>query len=255
MLYFMHFEVDFLICPCFKAKFKKSNKEMYIIFHLFSESEGDMEEEREDEEDPDWIEEEVSEVSESDSEGEMESEDTDVVVSVDPVPSSSHATDKFYNPARSRRPLRVKRVPASRGTCGVQGARDHALVAQGSTRGRGARDARGGCRARNSARDPSPVVTYKSNDDEDEGNPCDQFPTPPFRPARPPGIQFEQPLPRGRMHTAVEFFKLFFTEELVNNIVKHTSSYAVKHITGVPIRVTLKQMDHGRTQHQRRYTG
>ena len=61
----------------------------------------------------------------------------------------------------------------------------------------------------------------------DEGNPSDQFLPPPFRPARPPGLQFEQPLLRG----AVEFFKLSFTEELVNNIVRHTNSYAVEHIT------------------------
>ena len=27
------------------------------------------------------------------------------------------------------------------------------------------------------------------------------------------------------------FLKLFFTEELVNNIVRHTNSYAVEHIT------------------------
>ena len=72
---------------------------------------------------------------------------------------------------------------------------------------------------------------YKSYDDVDEGNPSDQFLPPPFRPARPPGLQFEQPLLRGRMQTAVEFFKLFFTEELVNNIVRHTNSYAVEHIT------------------------
>ena len=44
MLRFIYFEVDYLICLCFKAKFQKSKKEMYIIFHLFSESEGDMEE-------------------------------------------------------------------------------------------------------------------------------------------------------------------------------------------------------------------
>ena len=44
-------------------------------------------------------------------------------------------------------------------------------------------------------------------------------------------IQFEQPLLRGRMHTAIEFFKLFFTEELENDIVKHTNSYAVQQIT------------------------
>ena len=28
MLHFMYFEVDYLICPCFKAKFQKSNKEI-----------------------------------------------------------------------------------------------------------------------------------------------------------------------------------------------------------------------------------
>ena len=28
MLRFMYFEVDYLICPCFKAKFQKSNKEI-----------------------------------------------------------------------------------------------------------------------------------------------------------------------------------------------------------------------------------
>ena len=105
-----------------------------------------MEEEREDEEYPDWSEGDVSVVSES--EGEMDSEDTDVGVSVDPVPSTSHATGKFYNPARSRCPLRAKQVPASQGTCDTRGARAHPLVARGFTR----------------------------YDDEDEGNPWDQFP-------------------------------------------------------------------------------
>ena len=38
---------------------------------------------------------------------------------------------------------------------------------------------------------------------------------PPFTPACPPGIQFEQPLLRGRMHTAIVYC------ELVNDIVKH----------------------------------
>ena len=199
------------------------------VLHLFGESEEKIEAEREHEEYPDWSED-VSVVSESESQGEMESEDTDVGVSVDPVPSTSHATGKFYNPARSRCPLRAKRVPASRGTRDVWGTSAHALVARGSTRGRG------GCRARkragSSPEDPPPVVTYKSYDDEDEGNPCDQFPPSPFTPARPPGIQFEQPLLRGRIHTATEFFKLFFTEELPNDIVKHTDNYAV-HRCGI----------------------
>ncbi|PFX17652.1 hypothetical protein AWC38_SpisGene18015 [Stylophora pistillata] len=84
-------------------------------------------------EDLDWIEGEVPEVSEN--EGETDSEDTDDNVSVDPVPSTSHAGGKFNNRARSRRPLRARRVPAGRGTGGVQGARAGALVARGSARG------------------------------------------------------------------------------------------------------------------------
>ena len=132
-----------------------------------------MGEEREDEEYPDWSKGDVSVVSES--EGEMESEDTDVGVSVDPVPSTSHATGKFYNPARSRCPLRAKQVPASQGTCDTRGARAHPLVARGFTRGFGGRRARK--RAGSSPEDPPPVVTYKSYDDEDEGNPWDQFPS------------------------------------------------------------------------------
>ena len=123
------------------------------------------------------------------SEGEMENEDTDDGVSVEPVPSTSHAPATFYNPARSRCPLRAKRVPASKGTSGVRlarGARAGALVARVSARGHG------GHRAMTHAPSHS-EDTYKSYDDEDEGNPLDQFPPPPFTPERPPRIQFEQP--------------------------------------------------------------
>lgn len=60
---------DYLICPCVKAEFQNWNKQLYIIFHLFSEPEGDIGEVRESEnvekegEDPDWIEGEGTEVS------------------------------------------------------------------------------------------------------------------------------------------------------------------------------------------------
>ena len=63
---------------------------------------------------------------------------------------------------------------------------------------------------------------------------------PPFTPACPPGIQFEQPLLRGRMHTAI----VFFTEELVNDIVKHTNSYAV-HRSGIQQHIKDKQINRG----------
>ena len=63
---------------------------------------------------------------------------------------------------------------------------------------------------------------------------------PPFTRACPPGIQFEQPLLRGRMHTAI----VFFTEELVNDIVKHTNSYAV-HRSGIRQYIKDKQINRG----------
>ena len=146
MLYY--FEVDYLYLSLFQGKISEiqqrnllfhlfSESVFFLLFRLFSESEGDVGEVREHEEDPDWIEGEVSEVSEIESEGEMESEDTDVGVSVDPVPSTSHATGKFYKPARSCCPLRAKREPARRGTHGVRGARVCALVSRGSTSDRG----------------------------------------------------------------------------------------------------------------------
>lgn len=120
----------------------------------------------------------------------MENENTDDDdVSVEPVPSTSHAPGMFYNPARSRCPPRAKRVPASRGTRGFRGARAGALVARGSARGRGGR------RAMTRA-SPGSQDTYKSYDDEDEGNPLDHFPPPPFTPERPPGIQFQRLLLR-----------------------------------------------------------
>ncbi|XP_015774860.1 PREDICTED: piggyBac transposable element-derived protein 3-like [Acropora digitifera] len=151
--------------------------------------------EKEDEEDPDWIEGEGTEVSTSESE--MENENTDDDVSVEPVPSTSHAPGMFYNPARSRCPPRAKRVPASRGTRGFRGARGAragALVARGSARGRGGR------RAMTRA-PPGSQDTYKSYDDEDEGNPLDHFPPPPFTPERPSGIQFQRLLLRGSHRT------------------------------------------------------
>ena len=52
----------------------------------------------------------------------------------------------------------------------------------------------------------------------------------PFQPTRPIGVHFRQRLLRNAMMTAVEFFNLFFTVELINNIVTHTNSYAYEHI-------------------------
>ena len=119
-------------------------KKIYLVLHLYSKPEGDIGEvrerenvEQEDEEDPDWIEGEGTEVSTSESE--MENENTDDDISVEPVPSTSHAPGMFYNPATSHCPPRAKRVPPSRGTRGFRGARAGALVARGAARGHAGR--------------------------------------------------------------------------------------------------------------------
>ena len=153
-------------------------KKIYLVLHLYSKPEGDIGEvrerenvEQEDEEDPDWIEGEGTEVSTSESE--MENENTDDDISVEPVPSTSHAPGMFYNPATSHCPPRAKRVPPSRGTRGFRGARAGALVARGSARGRAGR-------REMTCAPPGSQDTYKSYDDEGEGNPLDYFPPPPF---------------------------------------------------------------------------
>ena len=49
---------------------------------------------------------------------------------------------------------------------------------------------------------------------------------PSFTPRRPPGVHFEGPTLRGTMTTEVEFFRLFFTSQVIGAIVAHTNAYA-----------------------------
>ena len=64
-------------------------------------------------------------------------------------------------------------------------------------------------------------VVYLSYDDVDQGNQL-----PPFRPTRPPGMHIGRSLLRNTMTRDVEFFHLFFTFEMVLEIVNNTNSYA-----------------------------
>ena len=80
-------------------------------------------------------------------------------------------------------------------------------------------------RGRGRGRGASDVGQFKSYDDPDVGNPI-----PPFTPSRPVGYHFGQPLLRNTMTKAVEFFYLFFTTEMISNIVTHTNSCANEHI-------------------------
>ena len=78
---------------------------------------------------------------------------------------------------------------------------------------------------RGSGRGQPGAVPYKTYSDPDVGS------SPPeFAPSRLPGIHFGRPLLRNNMTRAVEFFYLFFTAEMINNICNHTNSYAYERI-------------------------
>ena len=72
-------------------------------------------------------------------------------------------------------------------------------------------------------------AAFLSYDDRDVGNPR-EYPLPQFTPAREPGIHLEGPLLRNTMVKPMEFFRLFFTNEMVDSIVLHTNTYADIHI-------------------------
>ncbi|XP_020603908.1 piggyBac transposable element-derived protein 4-like [Orbicella faveolata] len=67
---------------------------------------------------------------------------------------------------------------------------------------------------------------FLSYDDPDVGNPLPGFTPPPFTPSREPGVHLEGPNLRNKMVKALDFFKLYFTDELVGDIVQHTNTYA-----------------------------
>ena len=101
-------------------------------------------------------------------------------------------------------------------------ARGHRTRSRTRAGGRG----HGGAQGRRQGRGVAePSDQYQSYDDIDRGNQM-----PPFTPTRPPGVHFGQVILRGTMKKAVEFFHLFFTSEMINDIVNHTNSYAYEHI-------------------------
>ena len=73
---------------------------------------------------------------------------------------------------------------------------------------------------------PVPPLNFKSYNDPDVPNVL-----PAFQPARPVGVHLDQPFLRATMTTALEFFRLFFTIEMVKSIVLHTNSYAVQKLS------------------------
>jgi hypothetical protein len=110
------------------------------------------------------------------------------------------------------RPPTKRRADSLSGTSGNRGRAGRGRAGRGRAgRGRAGR-ARGGGTANTSS---------KSYDDADTKNDL-----PPFQPNRPPGINFDRQVLRGAMTTELQFFRLFFTTEMIKSVVAHTNSYA-----------------------------
>ena len=104
-------------------------------------------------------------------------------------------------------------------------ARARGRARGGRAQARGGRRGHGRARGHGQVRGAAVPVLHETYDDRDQGNP-----PMPFKPTRPIGVHFGQRLLRNSMTTAVEFFNLFFTVELINSIVTHTNSYAYEHV-------------------------
>ena len=133
-------------------------------------------------------------------------------------------TAAFYGAAVARPLPRVPPGPRAPPVVPVL-ARARGRARGGRAQARGGRRGRGRARGRGQVRGAAVPVLHKTYDDRDQGNP-----PMPFKPTRPIGVQFGQRLLRNSMTTAVEFFNLFFTVELINSIVTHTNSYAYEHV-------------------------
>lgn len=92
-------------------------------------------------------------------------------------------------------------------------------------------------------------LAFESYEDPDNGNNSLH----PFKPTGPPGIHFDHPLLSQKMIRAVEFFHLFFTAEMINNIWSHTNTL-MSTLLQVAIGLILSQMEAGRLQHRMRST-
>ena len=92
----------------------------------------------------------------------------------------------------------------------------------------GGRHSGRGCSTAAAAVDAPPFLSYN---DPDPGNPLPAFAAPKFSPTRPAGLHLEGPHIRNTMVKPIEFFRLFFTQEMVDKIVLHTNTYGYIHIT------------------------
>ena len=75
-----------------------------------------------------------------------------------------------------------------------------------------------------------PVVSTNVNDNSNMMHKSYQdqdLPTvlPRFTPVREPGFYLDAPLLRGKYVTPIEFFQLYFTDDMINDICFHTNAY------------------------------
>ena len=68
-------------------------------------------------------------------------------------------------------------------------------------------------------------MMYKNYQDQDVPNVLSRF-----APVREPGFYLDAPLLRGKYVTPIEFFWLYFTDDLINDICLHTNAYAWANI-------------------------
>lgn len=140
-------------------------------------------------------------------------------------------SDDVYQPSTSTADRQNDTTDSSsEGSSEGENSEPSVSTRRGSGRGRGRRG-RGRGRGRGHGRRQAPTVhqnqpNNKSYDDPDVGNVI-----PPFQPSRPTGVHFGQAVLRNSMVTALEFFQLFFSLEMITEICAHTNTYANGRIT------------------------
>ena len=110
---------------------------------------------------------------------------------------------------------------------GRRGAPGAARVARAANRGVLRGVARGGrrCRGRGRGVQPAPGVEYKTWEEEDDHVP----PVFKFEPQREAGFHFPEDF---APVCELDFFELFFSDEVIQTIADHTNDYADMHILG-----------------------
>ena len=150
-----------------------------------------------------------------------------VASAAQPIAGPSFPCGTFYSahpathPATHTPPLAQPGVPACPATGKGKGKRGTQ-----APKGGGRRTERV-CSTAAAAADAS----FLCYNDPDPSNPLPTFAAPKFAPTRPVGLHLEGPHIRNTMVKPIEFFCLFFSQEMVDKIVLHMNTYAYIHIT------------------------